>query len=230
MQKLAVRELHLLCGHSSNPAEKIVRLLKEHQVGPLWAAKFLAVCKRENREIPWWEIDRWSSIEILNEGSYQRFELPEGVQEHLKGSGRWHAADSGGWFRLLLEASLRWQDLSEKAKRDWDRLAEALPPVDLEFVIKTEEQERSKGAFQIGCLKARAHGNFVEVDGERYLYERDYHVPPRHQNCAQKYKDEVFDLGEKGKLVLRVFQLSSDDYEVGPVGEWGLRFERKYQD
>lgn len=131
-------ELFILAG--GNPADLLSELYNGSAICPKpWAVKFLMnrhlgaaaqsdrsrsfICPHPGR-IDIAQLERWAAIESLNFGSFQRAELPASVFPFLKGSGRWHAGDRGGWDRLLLESVLAWMDLTPTMRAVYKRAAE----------------------------------------------------------------------------------------------------------
>jgi hypothetical protein len=138
-------ELFLVGGY--NPSNLLSALYKGEAECPRpWAVKFLLnrhlgaaaqddrcrafICPNPTK-IDVAALEKWAVIESLNFGSFQRAELPASIFPFLRGSGRWHAGDRGGWDKLLLEAVLAWVDTTPRRKAEYERVAEyisANPP------------------------------------------------------------------------------------------------------
>lgn len=131
-------ELFMISGY--NPSNLLSALYKGEAECPRpWAVKFLLnrhlgaaaqddrcrafICPNPTK-IDVAALEKWAVIESLNFGSFQRAELPASIFPFLRGSGRWHAGDRGGWDKLLLEAVLKWMDLDPTMKAKYKRVAE----------------------------------------------------------------------------------------------------------
>lgn len=111
---LSAFETFILVGpygpHKVNPARRAADLLAGRDARR-WALRFLAGANGLTREEET-AVQKWAAIEALNTSSVQKAMLPARLLPFLRGSGRWHAGDRGGWSALLREAAIEYQRLS----------------------------------------------------------------------------------------------------------------------
>lgn len=145
-------EAFLLTG-SGNPG----RTFAEENF-PEWAARLILENKEGLNELA---LCRWSAIEDISKSSEFQTRFPATLPEAWRGSGRWHAADTGGWFNLALARINRWSDMTPEKRRPFDRIAELHPlwMWHLEAVVSAADRRR----FRIGCTEIiiKKHGQVV---------------------------------------------------------------------
>jgi hypothetical protein len=137
-------ELFLLCD-SPNMANQASALLKG-ELPKKWAAEFILRLGEPLLDGTIQEVEEWAVVESLNTGSHQRARLPEWISRCLEGSGRWHALDQGGWYRLLLLSTLRWIRASEGQKRSLAYLSGMYTRSDLKRAFLKACPERARRA------------------------------------------------------------------------------------
>jgi hypothetical protein len=148
--KLTSYQLYLMYS-GGNPANKIAGYNAKSEFYQncgqpnLWAAEFITRMHREEllSMVNDHYIGTWAAIEALNDGSYQRYSLPSDLDRNLKGSGRWHARDSGGHHKILLQVTNRWTALNSDERNRWEVLSKTFE-VDMYSIERYAEKRRTR--------------------------------------------------------------------------------------